>query len=165
MPKLGLKTDDVVTDIDPESSFHEIQGQVVRIQYCFWDPPEVLVRFDRELFPEQFDILRPDHEDTVYEIYELGELRKDKDWEPEVHARRLFGNRYHTINTLRASLDPGKPCMVDECPHNQDKVIWVNICGSVCNVYVCDEHARHFQTWSCMDAFPWRQVREKVPVA
>ncbi len=150
-----LKPGDIVTDLDPQSMYKGKQGVVRSVQFCFWDPPEVLVRFDRELYP--FYLGDDECPNGVCDIYPPHELRLDEDWEPQVYARRIFKNNWHSLSTLKKPLNHNTLCMVEGCPHYQTKIAWVNIWGSVSNVYVCKEHAREYKKYSCMDIFPHRR--------
>ncbi len=151
-----LKAGDVVTDVWRESATRGKQGLVADVQLRFWDEPEILVAFDVEDFPYHLDHFEQMNE-KIFFICSADHLRRDEDWAPEVYARRKFGSLFHSVRTLKAKLDPDKLCMVEGCPHNQTQVSWINIWGSVLNVYVCTEHAQHYETWSCMDSFPMRK--------
>ena len=153
-----IKPGNVVTDIDPESRFEGKQGEVEDVQCCLWDPPEILVRFDRFL-ESSFLSRREEDEKFVRFIYEEHELHVDTDWAPEMYARRKFGSKFHSICTCSHPLDTTALCMVDECPYNQEKIVWINIWGTVLNVYVCTRHAKFYEVYSCGDSFPWRRDR------
>lgn len=155
-----FKPGDVVTDLDPESMYFGKQGEVLSVQNCFWEPPEVLVRFARELYMGYLE--KDECIFGVSSIYRPDELRLDEDWEPEAYAQRIFGGNWHHVRTLKASLDKSEPCMVEGCPCNQKEVSWVNIWGTVINVYVCEDHARYFKKYSCMDAFPHRKSKQSA---
>ena len=150
-----LKPGDVVTDLDRNSMFWEKQGQVEHVQLCFWTPPEVTVRFDRELYP--YSLGFDEHVDGVRFVYRERDLRHDIDWEPKVYAERYFKGDWNTVFTTPVPLDPAKPCMAEGCPHTQVKTLWINECGNVANVHVCAEHAKLYTKYPRMDSFPWRQ--------
>jgi hypothetical protein len=145
-----------VTDIDPSSIFEGKQGEVVGVQFRFWQPAEIRVKFDRNLDPYQVGYGMVE-KDPVF-LYSRKELRKDSDWTPETYARRKFGKYWHSISVRKSPLDPTQLCCVEDCPHTQKHVVWVNIWGTVINVYLCDEHAKYYRYWSCMDSFPHRTV-------
>jgi hypothetical protein len=159
-----IRPGNIVTDMDPESRFQGKQGEVEEVQYCFWSSPEILVRFER--FLETFRPWQESGEDEKFVrfLYDELELRIDADWTPEMYAKRRFGDRFHSLRVYNQSLNISEFCMVDNCSHNQVKVVWINIWGTVMNVYVCDEHSKHYQVYSCGDSFPWRKrLAEKIP--
>ena len=151
-----FKPGDVVTDLNPRSYSHKKQGQVVNVQLCLWGPPEVLVCF----FPEITDSPGFDYPDDEreYYLYAPEQLRLDPDWKAEVYAKRHFGTRWHSVNTLKAALDQKQPCMVEDCPESQQERVWINIWGTVYDVFVCRNHAKHYRYYSCMDSFPFRKT-------
>lgn len=154
-----FKQGDIVTVMEPESTRHEEQGRVAEVQLCFWEPPEVLVCFDRER-PLSYLTLEPPAIDS--RVYRPNQLRRDDDWRPEVYADRLFRDRWHHISCHPEALDPAKPCMHADCPELQAEVVWINIWGSVFNVYVCPGHAKHHRRYPCMDSFPFRQNTQEA---
>ncbi len=149
---------DIVRDIDRGSIFHNKQGLVVEVQLRFWRPPQILVRFDRRdslMFYSAHDE-RERNSNWEYYMCPARELRREPDWDPEYYANKHFGTMWRTVAVLKARLSPRKRCMVDECSHEQAEIVWINIWGSVCNVYLCTAHAAHYKRWSCMDMFPYR---------
>lgn len=148
-----LEPGHIVTDHNQESCYYQEQGEVIRVQICFWGPPEVLVRFDRD--PQEYYLSDQKWEKT-YAVCRPRDLRRNDDWAPQVHARRRFGTRFHVVQTRIGPLNRDEPCLVAECPNHQEERVWINIWGTVMDVYVCAEHARHYRRWSCMDSFPWR---------
>lgn len=151
-----LKPGDIVTDLARDSVFKGKQGLVINVQLYFWEPPEITVCFDRDFYP--YFLETGDETKTVTCICEEEDLRLDADWEPEAYAERFFKGCYHSVSTHKRKLDLNTLCMVDGCPHTQTTERWINIWGSVFNVYLCPDHAGHYKKYSCMDSFPFRQV-------
>lgn len=151
-----LKPGDIVTDRSRDHITFGKQGEVIGVQLRFWEEPEILVKFDRACFP--FDLGQYNHMDeTINFVVDIDVLALNEDWEPDVYAKRVFGDRWHSVRTYAKKFDATKPCMVENCPHNQTDAVWINIWGTVFNVYICKEHATHYRKWSCMDSFPFRK--------
>lgn len=149
-----LKPGDVVTDLEKNSIFCGKQGLVLGIQLRFWRGPTVIVRFDRELYP--YYLSEDECPNGIYKLYYPTSLRKDEDWEPEVYARRLFGERFHLTSVLKERLNSDNLCLVEGCSWKQQKTIWFNVWGTVYNAHVCMKHASKFHG-RCGDTFPWRK--------
>ena len=150
-----FKPGDIVTDNDEESVYKGKQGEVISCQLCFWSPPDVLVRFDQVIdpFSLEYDMCPND----LLVIYRPDQLVTNKDWKPELYARRLFGRHWRCVYAIKSQLDPTALCMVENCSAHQTKTAWFNIWGSVCNAHVCDTHAESYNGY-CMDSFPWRKA-------
>jgi len=164
-----LKPGDIVTDVAENSCLYNMQGEVIMVQLNFWDPPTVLVQFHSRTLPEYYIFTRNRdraHEPTppnfYIEEYAPDELRLDTDWNPSVIARRIFGTMHHSVYTIKIPFDSTKLCMVKDCVHTQKYVVWVNIHGSVMNVYVCEAHFTYYTKRSCMDSFPLRNNNAPV---
>jgi hypothetical protein len=150
-----LKPNDIVTCMDRDSFFYERQGVVRRVQLrLLGEDPEVAVFFDKESCVDS--LRREEWENGAEEIFSPGLLRRDDDWEPRTYADRLFSRCWHTVRVVRKPPDPELPCQVEGCCSKQERVIWVNIWGTVLNTHVCDDHAEQFH--GCrLDSFPWRK--------
>lgn len=151
-----LKPGDIVTVADDYPMFERKQGQVAKVQLCFWEEPEVEVCFDPELF--SFSQLGDDWlggKAKVAEVIPMSLLRREADWAPEVWVKRLFRHSHHFLFFYSEPLDPGKLCMVKGCDSHREKCAWVNVWGSVFNVHVCAAHAKYYHGY-CLDSFPWR---------
>ncbi len=148
-----LKPGDIVTDRNRQSRFYKEQGQVQSVQLRFWEPPEVLVLFP--VWARQRALWFDDGDDECF-LCQPEELRLDQDWQPEVYANRYFGGRWHSVSTPLKPLDPSALCRVEGCPQGQRFRVWINIWGSVYEVFLCAVHARHYRHFSCMDSFPFR---------
>lgn len=160
-----LKPGNVVTDLDPNSVFEGEQGEVLSVQMCIWDPPEVLVRFDEDLRRKLFIWDRESYKEGILETYTERELRHDPDWTPERYANRHFPRQWHHVQMLTRPLNQTDLCMVDGCTHHQAQIAWINIWGTVLNAFVCTEHARYYRRWSYMDSFPWRKESKGTSAA
>lgn len=147
-----LRPGNIVTDLEAASCYYEKQGLVVNVQLRLWEAPEVTVRFDRELFP--YHLSDDECLNGIFTVYHPDLLRADNDWEPEVYARRLFKNDWHSLTTLVLSLNSEDPCMVEGCAHRQERTAWFNIWGTVCNAHLCEHHATHYHG-RCGESFPW----------
>lgn len=159
MPKIRnncFKTGGIVTDIDPTSYMRGQQGEVVHVQLRFWEPPYIVVRFENS--QDLFCFIITENPQGMFFGYVPSELRLDTEWKPEYYAHKLFGKKWHSVATLKVPLDPKKPCMVEECECKQEVVNWVNVWGSVFNVYLCAKHSAYYKMYSCMDSFPHRKT-------
>ena len=81
-------------------------------------------------------------------VYKPHELKVLSDWPPEVYANRLFRGRWHHVSTFKENLDVAKPCLIENCSELQEETVWVNIWGSVYNLHVCSEHAKHYKKYT-----------------
>lgn len=149
-----IRVGDIVTDLEQDSCYFEKQGCVVAIQFRFWGYPEITVRFDTALYP--YYIPEDELSEGIYEVYPPRSLRKDADWDPAVHARRLFKDKWHSVQLLNMPLNSDDLCMVEGCGLNQQQTVWFNTWGTVCNAHVCSRHAPQYHGL-CGDSFPWRK--------
>ncbi len=154
-----FKPGDIVTDVNPENVFYEKQGQVVCVQLRFWEEPEVWVMFGRTLYPYS---LPPkggdDRAKFLYFQFEEKDLKlEDGKMARAYHAMRkaqtIFGEKWHSLELHRNSLDQTKKCMENACGSKQTEEVLVNVWGTVRNVFLCEHHAVTYRKYPCMDAF------------
>jgi hypothetical protein len=158
MSKFDFGIGAIVRVVDKDGYFWNFQGLVVSTKIIKEDTT-ICVCFDNATIPRwRCD---PDNDATVIS-FKPEQLEKCADWDAEVKAKRLFGDRmWHHIYVCPDPLDPKKPCQVDNCLELQQIRIMVNCWGTVYDADCCLAHAEQYHGL-CMDGFPWRK-EDKEP--
>ncbi len=120
--------------VSNEHAFYNTNGIVKEI-----NADRVKVSFAKE-FASLFGY--EDHDKRIKE-FDKKELQKfNLDDHPHIKVKRLYGNRYHKLNTKTYKFSPENDCMYRGCKEKNQKRILYNTSGSVGEFDVCLKHAQ-----------------------
>lgn len=153
-----LEKDDFVTVIDEDNYYFKDQGTIINIHKDDHPegPIEVAIERLRLRYKKIKTLSGPFHNlfNNEYKFRFFPEQLEISEISDETMSKRLFGDMFHSLISLKDPLDESKKCMAEGCEKKQKIKSFINFWGTVYPVYLCDScHER----WNgkCTESLPF----------